>query len=116
MSVNRAMPNGSTQLVIRRNYRKNAAPWHSADPLTIVALGGTVVHLSRRLVAVFVLGGSAWSQTRFPVAPVPADPLELATGPVQCAETPQQRLDAWALLNKPVKTVIFIDAAARRVP
>jgi hypothetical protein len=34
---------------------------------------------------------------------------------VQLAETSQQRLDAWVLLTRAVKTMTFIAAAARRL-
>jgi TonB-like protein len=52
-------------------------------------------------VAVLLLSTSVFAQENAPkVAPVPNDPLELANGPVQVAETPQARAAAVELLTK----------------
>jgi hypothetical protein len=58
--------------------------------------------LPRILFFVFTLSAAASAQTKPPVAPmppVPFDPLELATGPVQDADTPEKRAVALGLLE-----------------
>src|ERR1700761_1130301 len=41
-----------------------------------------------------------FGQQQFPKAPVPADPLEVATGPVQVVDTPARRSEVWGLFNR----------------
>jgi hypothetical protein len=52
------------------------------------------------LLLIVPLGLSALAQTRVPVAPLPSDPLELATGPTKVLDTPQLRALVLGLLEQ----------------
>jgi hypothetical protein len=52
------------------------------------------------LVALFLVASVAFGQSRHPVAPLPSDPLELATGPTKVLDTPQLRAMVLGLLEQ----------------
>ena len=52
------------------------------------------------LLCTIVLASGGLSQRRLPVAPLPSDPLELATGSTQIADTPERRALVLGLLER----------------